>query len=117
MFIFLILLLFGCSTQLKTITDDITSPEIEKVTPEDHHLIVVWGSDAMDRGDYDYNSIAHSDLVVDPNYHSPKRGDVLYYKMLESETKKNPMIPANYLGRVVKLPGESVMIKYGHVYK
>ncbi|WP_391201438.1 signal peptidase I [Psychrobacillus sp. L4] len=114
--IFLSLLLVGCSPQLKTITDDATASEIEKVTPENNHFLVVWSSDAMDRGDHDYNSIAHSDLVVDPNYDSLKRGDVLYYKMLESETKKNPMIPEDYLGRVVGLPGETVMIRYGHVY-
>ncbi|QFF99248.1 signal peptidase I [Psychrobacillus glaciei] len=116
MIIFLSLLLVGCSPQMKTITDEATSTEIEKVTPEDHQLLVVWGSDAMDRGNYDYNSIAHSDLVVDSNYDPLKRGDVLYYKMLESETKKNPMIPEDYLGRVVGLPGETVMIRYGHVY-
>lgn len=116
MIIFLSLLLVGCSPKLKTITDDATSPEIERLTPEEHHLLLKWGSDAMDRGNHDYNSIAHSDLVVDANYDPLKRGDVLYYKMLESETKKNPMIPEDYLGRVVALPGEIVMIRYGHVY-
>lgn len=106
----------GCTPELKTITDDNTSPDIESVTPEEHHLLVKWGSDAMDRGDYDYISITHSELVVDPNDDTLERGDVVYYKMLESAIKKNPRISENYLGRVVGLPGETVMIRYGHVY-
>ena len=84
-------------------TDDNTSPEINFVTPEEHHMLVEWGSDAMDRGNHDYVSIAHSELVVDPKDDKLERGDVVYYKMLESEIKKNPRIPENYLGRVVGL--------------
>jgi len=110
------LLLVGCTPELKTITDDNTSPEIKTVTPEEHHMLVEWGSDAMDRGDYDYISITHSELVVDPNDDTLERGDVVYYKMLESAIKKNSRIPENYLGRIVGLPGETVMIRYGHVY-
>ena len=110
------LLLVGCTPELKTITDEKTSPEIKMVTPEEKHLLVEWGSDSMDRGDYDYNSITHSKLVVDPNYEPLERGNVVYYKIFESEIKKNPMIPENYLGRVIGLPGETVMIRYGHVY-
>jgi signal peptidase I len=106
----------GCTPELKTMTDDNTSPDINTVTPEKHHLLVEWGSDAMDRGDHDYDSIAHSELVINPDYDSLERGDVVYYKMLESEIKKNPRIPKDYLGRVVGLPGETVMIRYGHVY-
>lgn len=109
-------MLVGCTPELKTITDDNTSPEIELVTPEEHHMLVEWGSDAMDRGNYDYISITHSELVVNPNYETLERGDVVYYKMLDSVIMKNPRIPENYLGRVVGLPGETVMIRYGHVY-
>jgi len=109
-------MLVGCTPELKTITDDNTSSEIEKVTPEEHHMLVEWGSDAMDRGNHDYDSIAHSELVVNPNDETLERGDVVYYKMLDSAIKKNPRIPENYLGRVVGLPGETVMIRYGQVY-
>lgn len=110
------LLLVGCTPESKTITDEKTSPEIKIVTPEEEHLLVEWGSDAMDRGDHDYDSFTHNKLVVDPNYEDLERGDVVYYMTFESEIKKNPMIPENYLGRVVGLPGETVMIRYGHVY-
>ena len=109
-------MLVGCTPELKTMTDDNTSPEINFVTPEEHHMLVEWGSDAMDRGNHDYVSIAHSELVVDPKDDKLERGDVVYYKMLESEIKKNPRIPEKYLGRVVGLRGETVMIRYGHVY-
>lgn len=110
------LLSVGCAPELNTISDEKTSTEIKIVTPEEKHLLVEWGSDSMDRGDHGYNSITHSKLVVDPNYEPLERGDVVFYKMFESEIKKNPMIPEDYLGRVVGLPGETVMIRYGHVY-
>jgi len=110
------LLIVGCTPESKTITDDDTFPEVEMVTPEAHHLLVEWGSDSMDRGNHNYETFAHSDLVVDPDYDALERGDVVYYKTLESEIKKNPRIPEDYLGRVVGLPGETVMIRYGHVY-
>ena len=115
-FVLLILLLVGCTPETKTMTDEKTSSEIKMVTRDEKHLLVDWGSDAMDRGNHDYNSITHSKLVVNPNHESLERGDVVYYKMIESEIKKNSMIPEDYLGRVVGLPGETVMIKYGHVY-
>lgn len=114
--IFFSFLMVGCTSDSKTITDEHTSQEIETVTPEAHHLLVEWGSDSMDRGNYDYISITHGDLVVDPNYKGLECGDVVYYKMLESEIKRNPRIAEDYLGRVVGLPGETVMIRYGHVY-
>lgn len=107
-------LLMGCVEE-KILTDDDTLPVVEKVTPRDQDILVKWASDAMDRGNHDY-TYQQSELVVDPDYDSLKRGDVIYYKMPESEIKKNPMIPENYLGRVVGLPGETVMIRYGHVY-
>lgn len=95
------LLLVGCTPESKTITDEKTSPEIKIVTPEEEHLLDEWGSDAMDRENHDYDSITHNKLVVDPNYEDLERGDVVYYKTL---------------GRVVGLPGETVMIRFGHVY-
>nr|WP_272508351.1 signal peptidase I [Paenisporosarcina quisquiliarum] len=114
--VLLSLLLVGCTPETETMTDEKTSPEIKMVTPDEKHLLVDWGSDSMDRGNHDYNSITHSKLVVSPNYESLERGDVVFYKMVESEMNKNSMIPEDYLGRVVGLPGETVKIMHGHVY-
>lgn len=108
--------LTGCGPREKIMKDEETSPIINTVKPEATHLLVTWGSDAMDRGDYNYISKTNSDLVVDPHYGDLGRGDVIYYKMLKSEIAKNPNIPEDYLGRVVGLPGETVTIRYGHVY-
>lgn len=110
------LLLVGCDKEVSTITDDITSPEMKKVTPMDHHFLVEWLSDAMDRGNHDFDTGTHGELVIDPKSAPLERGDVVYYKMFETAIKKNPEIPKNYLGRVVGLPGETIEIKDGHVY-
>lgn len=117
----LCLLLVGCtqetgSSKADVIKDNNISPEIELVTPKEHHLQVKWNSDAMDKGNHDYDTEYHSDLVIEPNYHPLKRGDVIYYQMMESEIKRNPAISENYLGRVVGIPGETVEIKNGQVY-
>jgi len=111
-----ILVVGGCGPREKIMKDENTSPEIEIIEPGADHLLITWGSDAMDRGNHDYIALDHKKLVMDPQYETLERGDVIYYKMLDSEINKNPNIPENYLGRVVGLPGETVTIRYGHVY-
>lgn len=116
-----ILILVGCnqgnaSTTTKTITDINTSEVIETVTPQKSHLLIEWNFDAMDRGNHDFNTISHSELVVEPYNGKLQRGDVIYYQMLDSELKKNKNLPQMYLGRVVGLPGETVKITNGQVY-
>lgn len=111
----------GCTQEIESlevemIPDDNTFSEVELVTPKDHHLLVEWDSDAMERGNHDYETSEHGELVIEPNYDPLERGDVIYYKMVELEMKKNPNILEHYLGRVVGLPGETVEIKDGRVY-
>ena len=115
-----ILILVGCNQEnvspTKSITDEHTSEVIETVTAQDTHLLIEWKSDAMDRGNHDFNTDIHSELVVEPYNDTLQRGDVIYYQMLDSELKKNENLPKMYLGRVVGLPGETVKIKNGQVY-
>lgn len=106
----------GCGPREKILKDENTSPEIDIIEPGADHVLITWWSDAMDRGNHDYESSGHGELVMDPHYETLERGDVIYYKTLDSEIKKNPNIPEDYLGRVVGLPGETVTIRYGHVY-
>lgn len=97
------------------ITDPDTTPEIEFVSPEKHHILFEWGSDAMDRGDHDYYKMNRK-LVIEPQYITPERGDVILYKMPSSAIERNPNIPEDYLGRIVGLPGETIKIVDGVVY-
>lgn len=115
-----IFILAGCSQgnalTTKTITDEHTSEVIETVTPQVTHLLVEWNSDAMDRGNHDFNTVTHSELVVEPSTDTLQRGDVIYYQMLDSQLKKNENLPKMYLGRVLGLPDETVKIENGQVY-
>ncbi|MCC3359398.1 signal peptidase I [Bacillus sp. REN16] len=115
------ILLVGCTqgaeySKVDVIKDNNTSSEVHFVAPKEHYLLVEWKSDAMDRGNHDYDTDYHSELVVEPNYNPLERGDIIYYQMIESEVKNNPAIPENYLGRIVGLPGETVVIQNGQVY-
>ena len=115
-----IFILVGCSqgnvATTNTITDKNTSEVLGTVTPQESHLLVEWNSDAMDRGNHDFNTMSHSELVVEPYSGKLQRGDVIYYQMLDSELEKNKNLPKMYLGRVVGLPNETVKIKGGQVY-
>ena len=103
-------------TEIETITDENTKPEIELVEATENTILVEWGSDAMDRGNHDYFTSAHSELVVDHGYSEVDRGEVIYYKTPEDAIKRNPRLPAHYIARVVGLPGETVEIKEGQVF-
>ena len=118
--LFSIFILAGCTqgnaSTPEKITDAHTSEVIETVTPQNTHWLVEWNSDAMDRGNHDFNTDTHSELVVEPYTGTLQRGDVIYYQMLDSELKMNDHLPKMYLGRVVGLPDETVKIKNGQVY-
>jgi signal peptidase I len=101
---------------IETITDVNTKPEIESVVPPENSILIDWGSDAMDRGNHDYDSLTHSDLVVDLDHSTIQRGDVIYYKTPEIAIKQNPNLPENYIARAVGLPGETVEIINGQVF-
>lgn len=100
----------------EVLTDEQTKPSIEMVGAKENTKLIEWGSDAMDRGNHDYNTIAHSSLVVEIGYEEVNRGDVVYYKTPESAISKNLQLPEYYIARVVGLPGETVGIHEGQVY-
>jgi len=101
---------------IETITDVNTKPEIKSVVPPVNSLLIEWSSDSMDRGNHDYDSLTHSDLVVSVEYSTIQRGDVIYYKTPEIALEQNPNLPENYIARAVGLPGETVEIINGEVF-
>ncbi|MEO4052860.1 signal peptidase I [Solibacillus sp. CAU 1738] len=101
---------------VETITDSITSSEVLTVPISDNLFTIEWLSDAMDRGNHDFETSAHDLLVIDPTIRTNKRGDVIYYQMPEEMLLQNPNIPTQYLGRIVALPGESIEIINGQVW-
>ena len=100
----------------EVLTDNQTKPSIEMVEAKKNTKLVEWGSDAMDRGNHDYDTITHNSLVVEIEYQEVNRGDVVYYKTPESAVIKNSQLPEYYIARVVGLPGETVEIREGQVY-
>ncbi|WP_282244072.1 hypothetical protein [Psychrobacillus sp. NEAU-3TGS] len=50
------------------------------VEPDEKSFLLEWCSDAMDRGSHNYNTLAHSELVVNLAYSDIDRGDVIFYK-------------------------------------
>ncbi|AIY05411.1 hypothetical protein Plano_1446 [Planococcus sp. PAMC 21323] len=100
----------------EVLTDVQTKPSTEMVVAKENTKLVEWESDAMDRGNHDYNTLTHSSLVVEIGYEEANRGDIVYYKTPESAISKNPQLPEYYIARVVGLPGETVEIRKGQVY-
>ncbi|MCH1627874.1 signal peptidase I [Fredinandcohnia quinoae] len=119
----LLVLLSACSSKvassgMETITDNDTKPKVELVEPYESSLLLEWHIDNMDRGDHDYETSSHPDLVVDPNDKNVKRGDVIYFKSPDFTIDSNPNfnMPEFYISRVVGLEGETVEIKNGQVF-
>lgn len=106
------------SNEMEAIIDNDTKPEVELVEPLDNLLLLEWHSDNMDRGDHDYETLAHPRLVVDPDDKEIKRGDVIYFESPDFTIESNPdfNMPDYYISRVVGLPGETVEIKSGQVF-
>lgn len=100
----------------EVITDNITSERLEIATQSEHTFLIEWESDSMDRGNHDFESHEHGQLVVSTDFDELQRGQAVYYHMPSSVIGKNPAVPEMYIGRVVGLPGETVEIKGGHVY-
>lgn len=104
------------SAEKETLTDENTKDEVGLVEATEGTILIEWGSDAMDRGNHDYETIAHSELVVKSGYAKAVRGDVVYYKTPAELIEQNPMIPEYYISRVVGLPGETIGISNGQVF-
>lgn len=81
------------------------------VNAEQNHLLIEWELDTMDRGNHNYVTPVHGQLVIEKSNNFLERGTVIYYKMVDTEMKENPAIPRYYLGRVVAMPGEFKMGK------
>ncbi|PUB08218.1 S26 family signal peptidase [Paenisporosarcina sp. OV554] len=117
------LLLTACSSdvasnEMETITDNKTKSEVDLVEPGEKSLLLEWDFDNMDRGNHDYETLAHPRLVVELDYKGVKRGDVIYFKSPDFTIETNPAfnMPEYYISRVVGLPGETVEIKDGQVF-
>lgn len=106
----------GSPEELAVLTDPDTVEGVEVVEAKENTKLIEWGSDAMDRGNHDYDTITHSSLVVEIGYQEVNRGDVVYYKTPESAISKNQQLPEYYIARVAGLPGETVAIRDGQVY-
>ncbi|WP_252504672.1 signal peptidase I [Sporosarcina sp. Marseille-Q4943] len=100
----------------EVITDDITPERLETAPQNEHTFLIEWGSDSMDRGNHDFESHEHGQLVVSTDFDELKRGQAVYYHMPPSVIAKNAAVPEMYIGRVVGLPGETVEINGGQVY-
>lgn len=110
-------LLEVASSQLETLTDENTVAQIEQVDASVDSLLLVWSSDTMDRGNHEYDSLNHGNLVVDLTYKDIERGDVIYFKTPEYNSENaNISLPEHLIGRIVGLPGETVEIKDGQVF-
>ncbi|MBS4188723.1 hypothetical protein KHA94_00630 [Bacillus sp. FJAT-49705] len=101
------LVMVGCSfsTSTESLTDEIITPDIEKI--EDvgsemithHHMY-----DNMDRGNHDY---VDKTLVIDPNESEIFRGDVVFF--INEDGEKD-------LSRVVALPNETIKISNSQIF-
>nr|WP_255723364.1 signal peptidase I [Sporosarcina sp. ACRSL] len=70
----------------------------------------------MDRGNHDFETHEHGQLVVSTDFDELQRGQPVYYHTPPSLITKNPAVPEMYIGRVIGLPGETVEINGGQVY-
>lgn len=100
----------------EVITDDITPERLEIAPQNEHTFLIEWGLDSMDRGNHDFESHEHGQLVVSTDFDQFKRGQAVYYHMPSSVLVKNAAVSEMYIGRVVGLPGETVEVKGGQVY-
>lgn len=106
------------SNEIETITDNHTKSTVELVEPLENSLLLEWNFDNMDRGDHDYETLAHPRLVVELDYKGVERGDVIYFKSPDFTIESNPdfYMPEHYIARVVGLESETVEIKNGQVF-
>ncbi|MFS0689675.1 signal peptidase I [Sporosarcina sp. 179-K 8C2 HS] len=100
----------------EVITDDMTPERLEIAQQSEHTFLIEWGSDSMDRGNHDFESHEHGQLVVSTEFGELQRGQAVYYHMPSSVIAKNAAVPEMYIGRIVGLPGETVEINGGQVY-
>lgn len=106
-FITIICLMTACSASAGTLTDTVTSMEVEtienasSITTTYHHMY-----DNMDRGNHDY---FNKTMAVDTNINVSNitRGTVVFFERKDGEKD---------ISRVIALPGEKVKIDNGQIY-
>ena len=63
----------------EVITDDVTPERLETAPQTEHTFLIEWGSDSMDRGNHDFETHEHGQLVVSTDFDELKRGQAIYY--------------------------------------
>ncbi len=102
----------------KSIVDDQTALEIPIVDVTPNMFIVEYGSDNMDRGNHDYETIGtNKRIAIDSELSDFRRGDVVYFKV-PAYSNGNPdlNLAEHHISRVIGLPGEKIEIKKGQVF-
>ncbi|MGM9943352.1 MAG: signal peptidase I [Lysinibacillus sp.] len=103
--------LFYLSKPTETIIDSATPQKLPTLAVTGEQYTIEWLSDAMDRGNHDFDTNVHGALIVDPSIKTIERGQVAYYQLPDTNNEDNM-----YIGRIVGLPGETIEIKEGHVW-
>ena len=103
--------LFYLLKPTETIIDSTTPQKLPFLAVTGEQYTIEWLSDAMDRGNHDFYTNVHGDLIVDPSIKTFVRGHVAYYQLPDTNNEDNM-----YIGRIVGLPGEIIEIKDGHIW-
>ena len=110
--IMMVIGLFNLLKPTETIIDSTTPQKLPFLAVTGEQYTIEWLSDAMDRGNHDFYTNVHGDLIVDPSIKTLARGQVAYYRLPDSNTNEDNM----NISRIVGLPGETIEIKDGHVW-
>lgn len=103
--------LFYLLKPTETMTDSTTPQKLPTLAVTGEQYTIEWLYDAMDRGNHDFSTNIHGNLIVDPSIKALARGQVAYYQLPDTNNEDNM-----YIGRIVGLPGETIEIKDGHVW-
>ena len=52
----------------EVITDEVTPERLEPAPQTEHTFLIEWGSDSMDRGNHDFETHEHGQLVVSTDF-------------------------------------------------
>jgi|SRR5690625_437861 len=88
------------------IIDNETPETLPEVEVSDDMYTMEWLSDSMDRGNHDLITSEYGNLVISNEIQSIERGNIVHYQYDQQQ----------HIGRVIGLPGETVMIQEGQVY-
>ncbi|GIP36656.1 signal peptidase I [Paenibacillus sp. J2TS4] len=115
----LLLISTACTPQPSSIYDNDTPYYVAEMDIVPDNMILVESySDEMDQGKHHYSSKEWGTFIVDPKDRKFARGDVVYIRTPEYESKVNPNLdlPEYKILRIVGLPGEKLKINKGKIY-